>query len=170
MSRVVLGIDPGPVNTAWLILADGAPRAFAIWPNEIVLDSLRSGFEDVDDVAIEKVESFGMSVGAEVFETVFWTGRFVQALLEGRRGRETPVVTRIGRLKVKTTLCHDSRAKDSNIRQALIDRFGGSDAIGRKGSEGPLYGISKDVWSALAIAVTHVDQEGIASSWHGGRK
>lgn len=28
-------------------------------------------------------------------------------------------------------------------------------AIGRKASPGPLYGISRDVWSALAIAVTY---------------
>jgi len=58
------------------------------------------------------------------------------------------------RRAVKLALCGDSRAKDANIRQALIDRFGGSAAIGRKTAPGPLYGISRDVWSALAIAVT----------------
>jgi hypothetical protein len=35
------------------------------------------------------------------------------------------------------------------------DRFGGSAAVGRKAAPGPLYGISRDVWSALAIAVTY---------------
>ena len=59
------------------------------------------------------------------------------------------------RRAVKLALCGDSRAKDANIRQALIDRFGGSAAIGRKAAPGPLYGISRDVWSALAIAVTY---------------
>jgi hypothetical protein len=60
------------------------------------------------------------------------------------------------RRAVKLALCGDSRAKDANIRQALIDRFGGKDAaIGRKAAPGPLYGISRDVWSALAIAVTY---------------
>jgi hypothetical protein len=56
---------------------------------------------------------------------------------------------------VKLALCGDSRAKDANIRQALIDRFGGSAAVGRKAAPGPLYGIHRDVWSALAIAVTY---------------
>ncbi len=59
------------------------------------------------------------------------------------------------RRAVKLALCGDSRAKDANIRQALIDRFGGSAAVGRKAAPGPLYGISRDVWSALAIAVTY---------------
>ena len=59
------------------------------------------------------------------------------------------------RRAVKLALCGDSRARDANIRQALIDRFGGSAAVGRKAAPGPLYGISRDVWSALAIAVTY---------------
>jgi hypothetical protein len=42
------------------------------------------------------------------------------------------------------------RAKDSNIRQALIDRFG---EPGTKKVPGLLYGIKKDEWSALALGV-----------------
>ncbi|HET6477318.1 MAG TPA: hypothetical protein VFH93_14740 [Thermoleophilia bacterium] len=48
--------------------------------------------------------------------------------------------------------------KDANIRQALLDRFGGPAAVGRKAAPGPLYGIARDVWSALAIAVTYTIQ------------
>ena len=59
------------------------------------------------------------------------------------------------RRAVKLALCGDSRAKDANIRQELIDRFGGSAAIGRKAAPGLLYGISRDASSALAIAVTY---------------
>jgi hypothetical protein len=44
----------------------------------------------------------------------------------------------------------------ANIRPALIDRFGGSTAIGREAAPGPPYGISRDVWSALAIGVTYI--------------
>jgi hypothetical protein len=155
---IVYGIDPGPVQSAWLRLEDGRPVDFAIAPNEQFLAAARTDW-DRCTVVIEKVESFGMSVGAEVFETVFWSGRFAEAIEQGR-GK----VVRLGRLKVKLALCHDSRAKDSNIRQALIDRFGGATAIGKKAQPGPLYGISKDVWSALAIAVTYADeQEGAAA-------
>src|SRR3990167_6090451 len=67
--------------------------------------------------------------------------------------------TAIGPIVRIAHLCHDSRAKDGNIRAALIDRFGpGKDrAIGRKATPGPLFGVSSDVWSALAIAVTFTD-------------
>ena len=66
-------------------------------------------------------------------------------------------ISRIGRKAVKIHLCGSMRAKDPNIRQALIDRYGGSSAIGRKATPGPLYGVAGDVWAALAVAVTHAD-------------
>lgn len=151
---VVLAIDPGPVQSAWLVMGNTAPRAFATWPNEKLLDALRAGefTRDLDAAVAEKVESFGMPVGAEVFETVFWTGRFAEAVSQVTGDLE---LQRLGRLKVKLALCHDSRAKDANIRAALIDRFTTPEqpAIGLKRSPGPLFGISGDVWSALAVAV-----------------
>ena len=56
-------------------------------------------------------------------------------------------------------LCRQNTARDPNIRQALLDRWGGKKrAVGRKGEGKPLYGISKDVWSALAVAVTYAEQ------------
>ena len=65
----------------------------------------------------------------------------------------------IYRKDVKLHLCGSPRAKDSNIRQALIDRFGpGKEkAIGLKKTPGPLYGVKSHVWAALAVAVTHLD-------------
>jgi len=64
------------------------------------------------------------------------------------------------RKTVAAHLCNTSRANDSNIRQALIDRFGPGreKAIGTKKNPGPLYGIKKDLWSALAVAVTYADK------------
>ena len=148
-----LTIDPGPKQSAWLVLGSrGMPRAFAIWPNHRLLLALRNGefTAELTDLVIEKVEGYGMPVGWETFETVFWSGRFTEAA-------QPLTVTRIGRKAVKLHLCGSLRAKDPNIRQALIDRYGGSDAIGRKADPGPLYNISKDVWSALAVAVTAYD-------------
>lgn len=149
---VILAIDPGPEQSAWLVLGHTSPRAFRVESNERLLEALREGeyTNELEAVVIEKIASYGMSVGAEVFETVWWSGRFAEAAHPLRAERLT-------RLAVKMHLCHDSRAKDANIRQALIDRFGGSAAIGRKASPGPLYGIAGDVWSALAVAVCWAD-------------
>jgi hypothetical protein len=152
-SPVILAIDPGPTQSAWVVYRDGKPLDFAIVANDVLLERLRiTGYEAV---VIEKVESYGMAVGRDVFETVFWSGRFAEAA-------EPLPVDRIGRKAVKLHLCGNTRAKDSNIRQALIDRYGGVGgkraAIGLKASPGPLYGVSKDVWAALAVAVTYADQ------------
>lgn len=151
----ILAIDPGSEQSAWLVYAPpvGRPLDFGILANDDILDHLRDNDSSmtigVDLVVIEQIRSYGMSVGAEVFDTVHWAGRFTEAAWP------TPV-HQLPRLAVKQALCHDSRAKDQNIRQALIDRFGGTPAI-RKG--GVLHGISKDVWAALAVAVTWADQE-----------
>jgi hypothetical protein len=89
-----------------------------------------------------------------LFETCVWIGRFVQEW-ETLTGAEP---LRVFRREVKLHLCGSPRAKDANIRQALIDRYGGKEAaIGRKASPGPLHGVSGDVWSALAVAVCAAD-------------
>jgi hypothetical protein len=155
----LLAIDPGTTQSAWVNAIHDVVLGFGILPNEQLLTWLRVIDHPVeggiDQMVIEKVESCGMAVGADVFETVFWSGRFAEA------AGPLPV-DRIGRKAVKLHLCGDTRAKDSNIRQALIDRYGGVGgkraAIGLKASPGPLYGVSKDVWAALAVAVTYADQ------------
>ena len=120
----LLAIDPGTYRSAWLQFDGSRPTAFGITANEILVKALRTGgLPDV--VVIEKIESYGMAVGAEVFDTVWWAGRFAEAA--------NPVlVVMLPRRAVKLALCGDSRAKDANIRQALLDRFGGPAAIGRK--------------------------------------
>jgi hypothetical protein len=128
--------------------------AFDIWDNDNLIALLElSSLSRQNDVVIEKIQSFGMPVGAEVFDTCVWIGRFIQVT------PDPPAVRLVGRQEVKLHHCHSARAKDSNIRQAMIDRFGpGKDkAIGRKASPGPLHGVRKDIWSALAIACYHLD-------------
>ncbi len=100
-------------------------------------------------LVIEQIAAMGMAVGAEVFETCFWSGRFAQAW----RGP----CERLKRHEIKMHLCGNMRAKDANIRVALMDRFGGSQSVGKKKTPGPLYGIAGDQWSALAVAVTWYD-------------
>lgn len=159
--RRILAIDPGTERSAWLVL-DGGVRRFGIDPNDELLTRLRGGMIGPEVVVIEQFEGFGMAVGREVFETIHWSGRFQEAAEHAPRAtadRPPAQVVGLTRRKVKIAICHDTKAKDPNIRAALIERFGGPDAI-RKG--GPLYGVAKDVWSALAIAVTYADQEGIA--------
>lgn len=155
----ILAIDPGSERSAWLVW-DGAVLAFGIDPNDDLLEALRVGTLtamglEPTTVVIEKIESYGMAVGREVFDTVHWAGRFTEAASPAE-------VVQLPRRAVKLAICGDTRAKDANIRQALLDRFG-PDAVGRKAAPGPLYGIAKDVWSALAIAVTYAEGARVAA-------
>ncbi|MCA1572675.1 MAG: hypothetical protein LC798_20745 [Chloroflexi bacterium] len=150
---ILLAIDPGYTQSAWVEYIDGRPDQFGIVPNDDILTILRD--PTFTELAIESVASYGMPVGAEVFETCVWTGRFIQRW----RDLTGSSPLRVYRRDVKLHLCGSMRAKDANIRAALIDRYGpGKDlAIGRKASPGPLYGVTKDVWAALAVAVTADD-------------
>ena len=64
---------------------------------------------------------------------------------------------------MKLALCGSARAKDANVRQAIIDRFAGvggkAVAVGTKKNPGPLYGISNHKWSALALCITWIDMK-----------
>ncbi len=153
----ILAIDPGNEHSAWCVMTDGRIGNAGKQPNDDVRRMLReaiwtcAALPELPLLAVEMIASYGMPVGREVFETVRWIGRFQEAW--EARGGKTQLIYR---KDVKMHLCGSMQAKDANIRQALIDRFGPSKdkAIGKKASPGPLYGIKGDEWSALAVAVT----------------
>lgn len=151
--KKLLALDPGAKETAWLVydLATHKPIKQSFAPNETVLWRIENG-TDFGELVIEGMASYGMAVGADVFTTCIWIGRFIQAFSGPH--------TLLYRPDIKLHLCQSRRAKDPNVRQALLDRFGGSReaAIGTKKAQGPLYEISGHLWSALAVAVTRADQ------------
>jgi len=143
----VIAIDPGPEYSALVGWNGSAITHKQYATNTEILTILRELSPAADPLIIEQICCYGMPAGAETFETCFWSGRFAEAYGADR-------VQRVPRLQVKLHLCHDSRAKDANIRQALIDRFG---KPGTKKQPGLLYGVSGDLWAALALAVTWWD-------------
>ena len=152
--RFIVGVDPGNVQTAYCLIDDEMlrPIEFGKDDNAKVKDRLKlCGDECV--FAIERVASYGMSVGKSVFETCEWIGRFTETLGEHR-------VNYIYRIEEKQHICHDSRARDANIRRALIDRFAGHDFKNGKGTKNNpdwFYGFSAYVWSAYAVAITFAE-------------
>lgn len=140
---MILAIDPGPEQSAFLA-----------WDNRVCSRGLISNGEAraslhhwKDDpaliIAVEMIQSFGMPVGKEVFETCVNIGRIVEIC-------HPKPVRMVYRRDIKLHLCGSARAKDGNIRQALIDRVGPQ---GKKHSPGPTYGLAKHDWAALAIAI-----------------
>jgi hypothetical protein len=152
MTAPILAIDPGPEQSAYVLYVGNSIYLNGIITNEQLRDDLEN-MRDCDyKLVIEQVAAMGMAVGAEVFETVFWSGRFVEAW-----GGEWD---RVKRHEVKMHLCGNMRAKDANIRQALLDKFGPgkAKAVGTKRQPGPLYGIKSHCWAALAVAVTYAER------------
>lgn len=151
---MIFAIDPGNEMSACVrVLEDGEFRPFDARKvsNPELVEFLRMELAAEDVVVIEMVASYGMAVGKEVFDTCVWIGRFWQLAIEA--GAFVHTVTR---LKVKQHICHDSRAKDSNIRQALIDRFG---PVGTKKNPGWFYGFARDLWSAYAVGLTWAERD-----------
>jgi hypothetical protein len=157
----ILAVDPGPEVSGVVTyctdtgtVSNPQPAADNLVLTEALLE-LRDAHECM---AIEMIASYGMPVGKDVFETCLWIGRFREIFGWDR-------TTLVYRKDVKLELCGSPRARDSNIRQALLDRFpatggGAKPAIGTKASPGPLYGVSKHAWSALAVGVTFAAQLG----------
>ena len=105
----------------------------------------------IDKLVIEMIASYGMPVGKEVFETCVWIGRFVELAIV-----QNIDIVYIYRKDEKMNICHSMKAKDSNIRQALIDRFG---PVGTKRNPGWFYGFKADIWSAYAVGITYLDMK-----------
>jgi hypothetical protein len=148
-----LAVDPGTTQSGWCIFDGERVRESGVTMNEELLRMLPN--MDAEWMAIEMVASYGMAVGKEVFETVRWIGRFQQVW------PDPEAVRLVYRKDVKMHLCGTTKAKDANIRQAIIDLFpatggGRTPQIGTKAQPGPLYGVSSHVWPALGVALTVV--------------
>lgn len=150
----ILAIDPGDRLSAYIIYENGDIHGMGIVENEVLINMLLRDFDIFADVVcIEMIASYGMPVGKTVFETCVFIGRLVQVCVENPdRYKEYNFVYR---KDVKIDLCNTTRAKDSNVRQAIIDIYGGDrkEVIGTKKHPGPLYGVKKDIWAALAVAI-----------------
>jgi len=142
----VLGIDPGPEKSAYVLWGPGSVLDASWIDNEALRHFLRSiEVGESDQCAIESVTSYGMPVGREVFTTCIWIGRF-QECWDRRSGQDAELIPRP---YVKLHHCNASRAKDSNVRQALIDKYG---KPGTKEHPGVTYGITGHLWAAFALA------------------
>lgn len=140
------------MNRELLVMLRDSRRDLKNWnpPSEVPED-----FKEYT-LAIEQIASMGMTVGAEVFETCVWTGRFIEAWHAPEEHR------RVTRNQCKLYVCGNGRAKDANVRQAIIDRFPGTGTgkvpqVGTVKKPGPLYGMNSHMWPALAVAITVYD-------------
>lgn len=148
----LIAIDPGNTESAYVVLdEDYNILEFNKVENNALKWRLKGYF---DTIVIEMIASYGMAVGKEVFETCVWIGRFWESATVQQKEF-------IYRKEEKINLCGSMKAKDSNIRQALIDRFAKHDFKSGKGTKknpDTFYGFKSDIWAAMAVGVTYLDK------------
>ena len=156
MGKTIIAIDPGSVQSGWVVWDGENIHDFGLWENKNLLHLLNrtqvSTLPRDMDLVVEQIRSYGMAVGASTFDTVFWSGRFCESF--------GGLFYLIPRLEVKKHICHNGSAKDSNIIQALVDRFAygqKNKGKGTKAEPGFFHGFKADIWQSFALAVTFYD-------------
>ncbi len=139
---IVIGIDPGTRESGYVVWDGKKILDKGIMRNELLLDDIRGAFRATSGTyyVVEGVQYFGKPVGSDIFETCYFIGRIMEAAVIPIEGQQRHLVYR---KDVKLFLCGTVRAKDKDVRQALIDRLG----------KEVTKGVASHVWSALSVAV-----------------
>lgn len=141
---VIYALDPGTEQTGWVLFDGTRVLDSGVHPNHDVKRWVRAG-QGADVLAIEMMKARGMPTSNDEFRTLVWIGRFQEAW------SNPEAVRLVYRQDVKLHICGSMRAKDPNIRAALIEAIGPQ---GTKKNPGPTYGVASHAWAALAVAVT----------------
>ncbi len=150
-SSYVLAIDPGNIESAYVRVDS---KSLAILDhgkilNSDMLDMVRGWMSLFGgDIVCEMIGHYGsgMPAGKTVFDTCLMIGRIIEA-----SGGKVDLMLRP---TVKAHICGSAKAKDSNVIQALKDRFGDR---GTKANPGHFYGVKADVWQAYSLAVAYIE-------------
>lgn len=158
----ILACDPG-TRYSGVVLYDPATMSLlehGKLHNRDCLEFIKSHLQSSKPIGdcifvAEMLAGMGARVGYEVFESATWLGRFIETAVGC--GTRYALMKRVA---VKAQF--DNAKNDAMVREALIERFpatggGSTPQIGIKKQPGPLYGVKKDVWAALAVAVAYFD-------------
>ena len=185
MADWVLAVDPGTFESGVLwYSSEGKIHLPDIMENEKVFECLVFPPPEIlresraGTLAIEAIACYGEAIGVETLETELLIGRLAQAWLGNtavRILRHTELATKriktllgangkkvilVYRKEVCSHLCNTANAKDTNVHQAIVDRYGPSmsKAKGTKKNPGLLFGIRSHLWSTLGVAITAVER------------
>lgn len=157
----ILALDVGTERTAYTLLNSNYEILSSdIISNEELLIEIKKMKEFANIFVFEEFASYGMPIGKTTMEAIKWNGRFIQKALDCGYKEIVPML----RKDVKINLCQTMKAKDTNIRVALVERYAKHDfkrGKGTKDNPDVLYGFKKDMYSSLAIATTYFDKKQI---------
>lgn len=143
---IICGIDPGP-ETSGLCVWD-TDKQEILARNEMCENNLiiyTAEYErKVDKYIIEDIACFGMAVGKSVFDTLKAIGRLQERL----------DYQMVFKNDIQLHFCNTKKAKDTNIKRVLLDRFGEK---GTKKNPGITYGLSNHAWDSFALCIWYED-------------
>jgi len=162
--KYILAIDPGPEKSGYIFLSLNMHNSFKIIDKEhiynynifnIILN--KCAIYGKIEVVIETIVTYGNTMSQDTIDTAIFAGRFYQFSNDLKLK-----TTFIKRPDVQLNLCKTTRAKRSNMKQAIKDRFG---EFGTKKNPQRLYklkerlekGKIEHLWSALELGITYVD-------------
>lgn len=145
----ILAVDGGSSLSGYVLFRNGdPPTRMGKVPNLELVQILQE--EKFDILAIEVPKPRGGKMWWQLIEMAVWVGRFIQA--SGKPFHP------VDRRDVKIHVGKSGKAKDGDIRAAIIERFGGKDkAIGTKKNPGPLFNMKADMWQAYAVGLTYLE-------------
>lgn len=159
---ILCAIDPGNVQSAYVIFDSQEFKIidFGLLENNELISNVLTK-KDFSLLVIEYPKPRGQPMYYQLVDTIFWIGRFVQVCVSDVLKEWIP----IDRKDIKMHLTSSTKSKDTHIRSALIEKFfileegEYKPAVGLRQTKVPLAlkGISKDVWAALAVAVTYTE-------------
>lgn len=153
---IVLAIDPGNIESAFVLWSGGKCLDKGKIPNEKLLKKNWHIIGSIE-IAIEMVSSYGMAVGQEVFDTCVWIGIFKSHFEQLYNCK----VKLIFRKTIKMHHCHSVRAKDGEVNVVLRQKYGEDNTVKVANevywneivefNNGAKY-MNGDIWSAFALA------------------
>lgn len=155
----VIGIDPGPKASGFVIF-DGTNviETSEAYENEALIGYLEQVPKE-QPVVIERVQFYGKLMGADVFDTLWFGGRFYQAVKTAGGVPHRVYWAEVKRQFVEGARWDEKKGKkrkitEADVRLGVLKRFGGEKlAKGTKAAPGPCRGVTSHAWSALALAL-----------------
>jgi hypothetical protein len=146
----VLGIDPGPAESAYVVVDESMKVLMAakVSNRDLLIEVKNFGALYAGAVAIECLQSYGpVTLSQTIWETAYWIGAF------RLRAEDTSLPVHLYPRPLIARSLIGGKFSDAALRQALLTRFGGD----RKGE--PLNKLkgSTDLRSAFAVAVYFLD-------------
>jgi len=157
---LIIGIDPGPEKSGFCLYHHETPRLIDVGyeKNRALLMKIKQS--NADGLACENVKCYGMNVGQDIFDSLYWIGRFMQCWMENHHR----ACKRIFRGEVCAHFCNNPKATKPQIKRVLMDRFGEMPTkkkpVAFYGPRGDIRLVGDHMWDSLAIAVCYADTKG----------